>query len=273
MSANAFAVSRRTPRSSKQIRTSSAVASVTYPLPWWSGDRHQPISACASFPASFDLGLCPRILDMEVEVTDHRLRRRSITSIRSTAPDLPRCSSHSSYDVGRSGIHSATSGSERTAKTARRSAVVGGADGEPVGTSGPGDPVEGHAGHPLDRHRAGQRGFAAPLLGEDRGLDPVHPAQVAVQGAANGAALDPHPDLLHHPERGGVVGERPGDHAAQARGPRSRSSASRRQPRSRTPVRRTPGRAATRSPPGCPRPGRAPRPASTASRRRGRGRR
>src|SRR4051812_10988783 len=50
----------------------------------------------------------------------------SMTSIRSTAPALPCLISQSSYDVGWSGIHSATPGSDRTAKTAGRSGVRAG---------------------------------------------------------------------------------------------------------------------------------------------------
>ena len=74
------------------------------------------------------------------------------------------------------------------------SGEVGGlarADGQSFGTSGPGDPVESHVGHPLGHLLAGQRCFARHSSARIATLDPVHPAQVAVQGVAHGAALDP----------------------------------------------------------------------------------
>ena len=220
LSAKADAVTRRTPRSSKQIREQLAgrlggvaVALVTRV------DRPADLRLAVDGLLR-DLDLGPAGRQVEVELPDH-----DAVQLEHQGAGQESVGAHPQQVVGL-GARARTAASRRPpagsgsgrAPRGRRGSRAGRRAARSVGARR----SARRSQRPPSRCDATRstrfrvRPRRAPLLGEHRRAHAVDPAQVAVQRVAPATALDRHPDPLHHPQRGGVVGEGTGGHPSQA---------------------------------------------------------
>ena len=101
----------------------------------------------------------------------------SITSIRSTAPLRPSRSSQSSYDVGCSGIHSATSLRERIGEDGGQVVGLGGADASAGRYAGATRSGRRSRPPPSPPDQGRSIRYRPPLVGQQRRVDAVDPAR------------------------------------------------------------------------------------------------